>query len=399
MRRQGTIRSRTLASGKVVFDAAVSLVVREGESGSRRRRLWKRGFRTQREAQAWITRTVGAVDAGTFVKPSDEYLADFCQKWAENRLGLSPRTRDGYETYVKNYVRPALGGVKLRNLTTDTLRSFYRAITCDQHAEKPHKCAEGRVSPATVNRVHSFLHAALETAVEDGKLGRNPATKKLRKEMVREEPPEFHPWTVEEARSFLAYAKDDRMFAFYRLAVVSGLRRAELAGLRWKDLDLEEEGMVRVRQTLNFLRGRAVFGPPKSRKSRRDVAIGAATVKALRAHRARQRFDRQRAGEAWRNDEADLVFVNEVGDHFHPDTLGKAFGRLVRDGGFRKVRLHDLRHGAVAIAASKGENLSTVSARMGHSSVAFTWQRYGHLFADDNRKAGDLMDDAVDGVA
>lgn len=395
MRRQGSIIPRTLTDGRKVFDAVVSLVVKEG-NGSRRRRLWKRGFRTQREAQAWITATVGAVENDTWRPRTEETFPDYVSRWIENRGSITARTRAGYEDQVRLYLRPTLGNVKLRNVSTDTLRAMFRAIVCSEHAPKPHRCARGRVSPATGERIYSLVHAALVTAVDDGIITRNPATRKLREDLPKSYPIEREPWTAAEVRRFLAATRDDELAALWRLAAATGMRRGELAGISWRTIDLEE-GSLRVVQALTTIRGVPVFGPPKSKKGRRPIGLDEGTVRILRRHRAAQNENRVRLGAAWRGGDHELVFTQADGAAWHPDTISDRFRAICRENDLRPIRLHDIRHGAVSLAAADGEDVLTVSRRLGHHSTSYTLDQYGHLFDSSNKAAGRRMGRLLDG--
>ncbi|HLM92248.1 MAG TPA: site-specific integrase [Gaiellaceae bacterium] len=181
-------------------------------------------------------------------------------------------------------------------------------------------------------------------------------------------------WTAAELRAFLAHTENDRLVAAWRLAASTGLRRGEVLGLAWDAVDLEG-GRVAVRQTLTVADYEARLAPPKTERSRREVALDGETTAALREHRNRQIEERLAAGEAWAN-EAGLVFTDALGRPLHPQGFSEVFERYVAAAGLRRIPLHGLRHTHATLALQAGVHPKVVCDRLGHFSAAFTLDTY-----------------------
>ena len=183
------------------------------------------------------------------------------------------------------------------------------------------------------------------------------------------------------------------MFALYRLAALTGMRRGELCGLRWEDVDLAEQ-TVRVRQALAMIDGTPSVATPKSRRSRRVIDIDERTTQILREHRERQLEAAEFVGAGWR--ETGYVFTTVIGTHQHPDNVSKRFVALVRTVDVKYLTLHGLRHTHATHLLSIGKNPRMVSERLGHADVAFTLQVYGHVLPGHQREAAEAAADLVD---
>jgi integrase len=206
-------------------------------------------------------------------------------------------------------------------------------------------------------------------------------------------PDDSSPWTAEEARSFLAAAKVHRLHALFVVALALGLRRGELLGLRWSDVDFRT-GQLRVWQTLQRVRGEGiVFGPPKSRRSRRVLTMPAVVVQALRHHREQQNSERKAAGDEW--EETGLVFTTASGRHVEPRNLNTAYGRLLARTGVRPIRFHDLRHTCATLLLGGGVSARVVMEILGHSQIAVTMNIYGHVMPAMQQEAAGEIDAAL----
>jgi integrase len=203
------------------------------------------------------------------------------------------------------------------------------------------------------------MRRALNNAVAWDKIRTNPASKA---NPPRANTARAHAWSAREVRQFLEHVQDDRLAALWRLAVATGMRRGELLGLRWQDADLEA-ARAHVRQQALPTRGGVTFGPPKSRRSGRSIALDAATVEAMRHHRDLQHLERDLAGPPYQDH--DLVFCNEIGQPIRPTKLGERFVKLRKYAGLPVGSLHTLRHTHITIALTEGIPVHVVAARAG----------------------------------
>jgi integrase len=180
-------------------------------------------------------------------------------------------------------------------------------------------------------------------------------------------------WSGAQLRAFLEAAADDRVFALWHLAVFTGMRRGELAGLRWADVDLDTTSL-RVASTRVTVGIEIVTGGPKTTRGRRTIGLDPSTVTVLRAHKARQSAERLASGRA--STDMGLVFTAEDGQGLNPTALTNAFHRIVRRANLPRIRFHDLRHSYATAALEAGEDLKVVSARLGHSGYSITADLY-----------------------
>jgi integrase len=247
-----------------------------------------------------------------------------------------------------------------------------------------------------VHNVQVCLHAALEEAVRNNLLRGNPADGSHRKPRDR---PEMLTWSTEELRAFMTAVANQPDHAFYRTAVQTGMRRGELLGLRWRDLDLNR-GVLNVRQQWSRQDNGPRFGPPKTKNALRSIYLDLWTVEVLLQHQQAQELERHCWGESYRTD-LDLVFPGSHGLPQDPDVVQKRFARLVgrlsRRMGIRRIRFHDLRHTHATLLLEDGFDAKFVSERLGHDSVQTTLELYAHVTSKRRQEAtqriGAILDD------
>lgn len=352
--------------------------------GPGRRQVWRGGFLTKRDATGAERRFLVELDrAGGAGGPT---VAEFLGEWlVQSAPTRRATTSVSYERCVRDHVIPHLGGVVLRQLTPDHVRTWQTTLL-----QKPLRFREGTLSPTTVRYCHRLLRRALQDALRWELIERNPCDAVI---APRRRDVEMAVWSAEEVRQFLAYVEADRLAAMWRLFVATGMRRGEIAGLRWIDVDLDA-GRLAVRHTRVLVYDQATVSEPKTRRSRRVVAPDAGTVRALTRHHQRQEAEREYAREVWL--ESGYVFVREDGSPIDPDRISHLFGVAVAGAGLPKIRLHDLRHTAASLALAIGMHPKVMSERLGHSSIAITLDVYGHLVPglqeDATARVGDLLD-------
>jgi integrase len=203
---------------------------------------------------------------------------------------------------------------------------------------------------------------------------------------------EMRHWNADETAQFLDTVEDDRLYAAWLLFLQRGLRRGEVAGLRWVNVDLEL-GRLSIVHTRVMVDGRVVESEPKTSAGRCTVPLGARLVATLRAHRRQQLEDRLAWGEVWQD--SGYVFTREDGAPLHPEHLNGAFETHVRRSGLPPIRLHDTRHTCATLALQAGEKTEVVSRWLGHSSVAITQDLYQHAIPSMIEEAGERLDEIV----
>ena len=339
--------------------------------------------KTRAEVAAKLTKAMADRDGGLIFDVGNLMLGEYLDRWLAECVKGTVResTFERYEYAVRPHIKPALGKVKLKNLTPAHVRGFYR--------EK----LDSGLAPATVHKMHVVLHKALDQAVADGLIPRN-ATSAVKIPRIDRE--EINPLTAEESNRFIEAARGDRLEALYVLAVHTGLRKGELLALKWNDLDLEA-GTLRVRRTLTYAGGKHSLAEPKTKKSRRTVRLTPGAVTALRKHLKRQMGEADRLGSLYRP--GGLVFANKTGGIINPSNLrNRSFARVLKYAELsgRNVRFHDLRHTCATLLLSKNVNPKVVSEMLGHANIAITLDTYSHVLPTMQGSAIRALEDALE---
>jgi integrase len=293
-------------------------------------------------------------------------LGPFLRTWLDEtaKPTLRASTYTSYNAIIRLHIIPDLGRIPLAKLTPADVQTFLGA-----------KTANG-LSPRRVQYLHAVLRRALVTAERWGLVSRNVA--KL-VDPPRVPRPDVHPLTPAQARQLIETAADDRLLGLYVTALGTGLRQGELLALRWEDVDLET-GRLDVRHTLGRVNGVLVLLEPKTSRSRRTVVLPEFVVRALRAHRTRQRMERLVAGTRWVDSRH--VFTTTIGTPLDASSVTHAFGRALARAGLPHSRFHDLRHAAATYLLGSGFTLEDVKNLLGHSSIVLTSNTYGHLLEE-----------------
>lgn len=402
----------------------------------RRRQKWHSGFRTKREAEKARVDLLSKFDLGEYVEPSQQTLADYLTEWLTAiEPTVRPSTFDSYSRNVRNHVIAHIGTTKLAKVDAVTLNGLYaillasgrrspsrtgrgysgqvvaralelrrdgvtlvdtaaqlRAefdeaanITKDTLASLLRRQSERRaiddlpdgLDRRTVNYVHTILHRAFKDAVRWGRLARNPAD--------AADPPRggaksdgIQAWDAGTLRTFLARSREagDRLHPMWVLLATTGMRRGEVVGVRWKDVDLDK-GRLRVVQTITQIRSAVAIGEPKTAQGRRSIALDDATVAVLREHRKSMLEERLLVGPDF-SDEG-LVFHEPDGSRLRPDSVSGRFVRRVAQYDLPRLTLHGLRHTWATLALEQGVHPRVVQERLGHSTIAITLGIYSHV--------------------
>jgi integrase len=347
----------------------------------KRRQYSRGGFRTKKQCQQALNEALSALRTGTFVEPSQRTVAGFLvEEWlpAMRPPRVRPSTWLSYQRNVERHIVPALGRLPLQRVTPAQLTTFYRGLL-----ETGHRRGSGGLAPKTVRNIHGALHAALRDAVRWGYVARNvAAAADLPKGMA----PEMQVWSPEQLRAFLDHVRDDRLYAAWLLLATTGMRRGEVAGLRWVDVDLDA-GRVSPRRPRVVVNHEVLVSEPKTAKGHRSIALDPATVAALRDHRRWQLEDRLAVGPRW--EDSGLVFTWPDGRPLHPERFSKWFEQHARTAGLPKIRLHDVRHSYATAALAAGIPAKIVSERLGHANIAITMDTYSHVLPGlDEQAAG-----------
>jgi integrase len=398
-KRSGSAVPRKDAAGRWYFVVDGG---RDPETG-KRRQVYRRGFRTQKDAQEALDKIRGQRRTSAYVRPTKDTVAEYMTKWLAglHKAGRRPSTIDGYRRCLDYVISTKLGSKKLDALTAHDLDELYAQLLVDGKRRKPH----GGLSFRSVRYIHVVVHKALSDAVKKGTLMRNVAALADPPSAKSAKPAEMSWWKPDELRTFLSVTADEAYGPLFHLAAMTGMRRGEVCGLRWSDVDLPA-ARIEVRNQLLVVRspgaadGGLLFSPvTKTDHGRRSIDLDPGTVAVLKVQRKRQAEHKLALGAGWSN-EHDLVFTQPDGSWVDPESVAKVFGRRVERAELPRIRFHDLRHSHVAHLIESGEvPLLQISKRLGHASVSFTMDRYGHLAADSGSKAASAVAALVFGTA
>jgi integrase len=345
----------------------------EPDEAGRRRQRRKGGFATRREAQAFLTDQLSRLGDGSYAPPSRINVVPYMAEWLDGaEARLRPLSAHRYRAVNRLYIEPELGSVRLQSLSGRHLAALYR------------KLEKAGLSASTRRLVHAVLSRALGDAVRTGELSHNPAA---RLGTPARSTARATAWTPGEVSRFLAHVRSDRLAALWRLAAVSGMRRGELVAVTWRALDLDG-ARLEISQQLLATRGGLSFGPPKSRRSQRTIALDAETVEALREHRAVQLAERNFAADAY--EDSDLVFADQLGAPIHPDQLSKLFKRHRKAAGIPTGSVHVLRHSAATAMLTNGVPVHIAAARLGDTPTTIL-NTYAHLLPQSDEIAAERV--------
>ena len=377
---EGTIYARK--DGR--FEGAAYVLMTDGTV--RRQRVYGR---TRREAFDKLAK-IQQLSREGIPMPSESWTVErYLSYWLEHvvKPTSKPKTYEGYEGIVRVHLVPTLGrkrikGVQAADVRVLLLRAGNRCRCCEEgiDAARPEKqrkcCAVGRCCgkfPGTrrLQQIHAVLRNALQSACKEEIIMRNVAR------LVSVPAPNYRVHRgvdVEQARKLIAESTDDRFHALYVMTLYLGMRRAELLGLAWADVDLVA-GHLEITQTLQRVDGALRLVPTKTRSSERTVPLVGLCVDALRAHRARQAWEASQTN-GWTD--SGLVFTSTTGTPLEPDNLRRSWYPLRERAGLDGTRFHDLRHSAVSLLLGLGVPPHIVRDIVGHADIGVTMEIYAH---------------------
>jgi integrase len=308
-------------------------------------------------------------------------LGAYLDYWLENVVKQSrrPATYALYEIIIRLYLKPGLGHHRLRRLSVPVVQGFLNA-----------KLADGQ-STRNVHMMRQVLGAALTRALREELISRNVARLA---ELPAWEPGDVRPWSASEAMAFLAAAKPDPLYPAFVLLLLYGMRRGEVLGLRWQDVDLEN-GTFCIRQQLQRVRGELQIGPVKTRAGNRDLPIPGLPRAALLIRQQQQTADRQAFGRAWQD--TGLVFTTRSGRPVEPRNLVRSFRRICDQSKIRMIKVHHLRHTTASLLKKLHVPPRDAQMILGHAHISTTMQIYTHVDEEARNDAITGLDNLLSG--
>ena len=331
--------------------------------------------KSRQACQEWIRQTQNQIDDGMTYASAKVKLDEYLEDWlVTEKAAMRPSTWSHYSQLLRMYIVPNIGNITLKDLRTAHIKGLYVSLQ-NQNVGKP-----------TIRKIHKLMHSALRAATETGMIVRNPVSFA---HPPTEAETERKILTEDQSSQFLAAITGHRWEALFFVALSTGMRRSELLGLRWKNLDWIERTIRIDKQLSKTPNSSAMFQPLKTKSSKRIIEIGEQTIQVLRDHYERQRLMRLAAGDQWIDH--GLIFTNSKGGPICASNMTRIFKQLLPLG-LPGIRFHDLRHTSASILINNGVPATAVARRLGHSKISTTYDMYSHSTDKLQRDAAALID-------
>lgn len=325
----------------------------------------------KKAADKRLSEIINTLDNGTFVKPSNQTVADFLRGWLKDycQANIAPHSTQTYEFFIERHIIPAIGHIPLAELKPQHLAHLY-----SEKLSNGRRDGKGGLGLRSVRYIHTCLHKALSGALKMGLIIRNPADAV---EAPKQNHHEMHIMSEIDMHIFLEMAKSTPYYALFYTALFTGLRRSEILALRWSDVDLLLCELF-ISRTIHQLHNREIFyGQPKTGKSKRSVSLSPSNAIVLREHKEAQEKLKQSLGTKISDD--DLIFCKYDGKPYLPDSITHAWSNLAHKSGLNGIRLHDARHTHASLMLKQGVHPKIVQERLGHASIQITLDTYSHV--------------------
>ena len=333
--------------------------------------------KTQAEVKEKLKRAIEDSAKLDMSKVGQYTVGQWMDVWFENyaKIKVRPSSHQTYRGYIENHIKPNIGSIPLNKLTSLELQKFYKKLLGNGRVERIESKKQPKgLSAKTVRNINQIISSALNLAIEQKLLLTNPADACA---LPKLEHREMKTLPVEQLASFLREAKESGVFEMYYIELATGLRRGELLGLKWSDIDLEH-GNLRVQRQIVRIDGEIVEAPLKTKNAYRTLPLSTDAVDVLKEQK-------KKCGNS------PYVFPSPTGGPISPDSVLHMLHRVLKRAGLPKVRFHDLRHTFATLALQNGVDIKTVSGMLGHFSAGFTLDTYAHVTTSAQKEAANTM--------
>lgn len=339
--------------------------------------------KTQKEVREKLRAATAAIDEGTYFEPAKMTLGKWLEEWLDTYTeNIKPMTMDNYTYAIRKKIIPRIGAVPLAGLTTLQIQRMCNDLHNGTDGNRP-------LSPKSVENIRGILHKALDQAVRLGYIRSNPSKAVILPKVIR---PDLKPLEGEMVTAFMEAVKDDPYRIVFLVDLYTGMRQGEILGLTWDCVDFERNQITVRHQLLKRPGGKYYIGPTKNNRTR-VMTVAPSVMTFLSQRKAQQDEHRLIAGDLWDKtglvhtdktctelcDSPGLVFTNPIGRHLASITVYTHFKAAVRSIGADTVRFHDLRHSFATFSLENGDDVKTVQEALGHATVSFTLNVYGHV--------------------
>ena len=363
----------------------VSVYLGQKDENGKYQRVTRTVHGKKKDAEAALAELQVQVNNGQVCTTKDT-LGEYLLRWLDDyvKANLDVLTAKSYEMVIRKHIIPAIGKIPLKRLQPAQVQGYYTEMRKSGRTD-----GKGGLSNRTVLYHHRILHEALKHAMRLELIHRNVADAVIPPKM---EEYEAITLTLEETARLLEAAKETRLYIPILLAISTGMRRGEVLGLRWKDVDLSRR-TVRVVQILITDGKKLLFTPPKTKKSKRTIDITDVLTQSLKKHKAEQAKEKLALGAVYRDN--GLVITEPDGTPVNPDTFSARFRKLLKANDLPAVRFHGLRHTNATLLLENGANAKTVSSQLGHANIGVTMDTYGHVTKAMREKTVAIMEEIL----
>ncbi len=338
--------------------------------------------KTQAEVKEKLKKALADSQKLDLAKQGKYTVGTWMDAWFENvaKIKVRPSSHQTYRGYIDNHIKPNIGNISLEKLTTMELQKLYRKLSTSGRVERieAEKQPKG-LSAKTVRNINQVISSAMDLAVAQKIILENPTNACS---LPRVEHKEMQTISAEQLQAFLEEAKRSGVYEMYYIELSTGLRRGELLGLKWEDIDMNQ-GIIRVRRQISRIDGKIVEAPLKTKNSYRAVTVSPQAVEVLKSQKEKT------------NDE--YVFPSPNGGPISPDSVNNMLHRVLDRAGIPRVRFHDMRHTFATLALQNGVDIKTVSGMLGHFSAGFTLDTYAHVTTSAQKEAAATMGNVLAG--
>ena len=340
--------------------------------------------KTQAEVKAKLKVAIEESANLDMLKAEQYTTGQWMDVWFENcaKIKVRPSSHQTYRGYIDNHIKPNIGDIQLNKLSSLHLQKLYKKLLAGGRVERIEAKGQPKgLSAKTVRNINQVISSAMDFAKDQKLIGSNPtdgcALPKLEHKEMKTLP-------VEQLTSFLREAKESGVFELYYIELATGLRRGELLGLKWEDIDLAQ-GSLRVQRQIARINGEVIEAPLKTKNAYRTLPLSADAVDVLREQRKKSGSN-------------SYVFPSPTGGPISPDSVLHMLHRVLKRAGLSKVRFHDLRHTFATLALQNGVDIKTVSGMLGHYSAGFTLDTYTHVTTSAKKEAANTMGSILSGA-
>ena len=334
--------------------------------------------KTQAEVKEKLKKAIEETKGLNIAKAESYTVGQWMDVWYEYyaKIKVRPFSHKTYEGYIKNHIKPSIGNIPLTKLTTLDLQRLYQKLLTEGRVDRLEAQNQPKgLSPKTVRNINQVISSAMHLAIQQHLIAQDPTDGCA---LPKTEHREMQTLSADQLAAFLLEAKHSGVFEMYYIELATGLRRGELLGLKWQDIDLDS-GVIHVRRQVGRIDGKVQEAPLKTKNAYRNISIGVDAVSILWEKK------KQDGGRS------EYVFPSPTGGPMSPDSVLKMLHRVLERAGLPELRFHDLRHTFATLALQNGVDVKTVSGMLGHFSAGFTLDTYAHVTTAAQKKAAETI--------